>query len=84
MDRSICACDPSKRRCHRLRWGIGVLLGVGVLLNYFDRVNLSVAGPALSLASPPEDRETGDKNAPSPSRSPSAPAVRISAANTRV
>lgn len=32
----------------RLRWGIGVLLGVGVLINYFDRVNLSVAGPALS------------------------------------
>ncbi len=32
----------------RLRWVIGVLLGVGVLINYFDRVNLSVAGPALS------------------------------------
>jgi MFS family permease len=32
----------------RLRWGIGILLGGGVLINYFDRVNLSVAGPALS------------------------------------
>ena len=32
----------------RLRWRIGGLLGVGVLITYFDRVNLSVAGPALS------------------------------------
>ncbi|HVA37982.1 MAG TPA: MFS transporter [Candidatus Dormibacteraeota bacterium] len=31
----------------RLRWGIGVLLGVGTLINYIDRVNLSVAGPTL-------------------------------------
>ena len=31
----------------RLRWGIGVLLGVGVLINYFDRINLSVAAPQL-------------------------------------
>ncbi|MGH7755358.1 MAG: MFS transporter [Vulcanimicrobiaceae bacterium] len=29
------------------RWVIGVLLGVGILINYFDRVNLTVAGPAL-------------------------------------
>ena len=35
------------RRTHRLRWGIGVLLGVGVLINYFDRINLSVAAPQL-------------------------------------
>ncbi len=32
----------------RHRWGIGLLLGAGVLVNYFDRVNLSVAGPQLS------------------------------------
>jgi MFS transporter, ACS family, D-galactonate transporter len=32
----------------RHRWGIGLLLGAGVLINYFDRVNLSVAGPQLS------------------------------------
>ena len=32
-------------RIPRLRWGIGVLLGVGVPINYFDRVNLSVAAP---------------------------------------
>jgi ACS family D-galactonate transporter-like MFS transporter len=31
----------------RRRWGIALLLGVGVLVNYFDRVNLSVAQEAL-------------------------------------
>jgi ACS family D-galactonate transporter-like MFS transporter len=31
----------------RRRWQIAVLLGVGVLINYFDRVNLSVAHDAL-------------------------------------
>ncbi len=31
----------------RRRWRIAVLLGVGVLINYFDRVNLSVAHEAL-------------------------------------
>ncbi|GAC1539336.1 MAG: MFS transporter [Candidatus Velthaea sp.] len=30
-----------------LRWRIAVLLGVGILINYFDRVNLTVAGPSL-------------------------------------
>lgn len=35
------------RRIPKLRWGIGVLLGVGVLINYFDRINLSVAAPQL-------------------------------------
>ncbi len=34
----------------RRRWGIGVLLGSGILINYFDRINLSVAGPALQHA----------------------------------
>jgi MFS transporter, ACS family, D-galactonate transporter len=37
----------STRRIPRLRWSIGVLLGVGVLINYFDRINLSVAAPQL-------------------------------------
>jgi ACS family D-galactonate transporter-like MFS transporter len=32
---------------HRRRWGIAILLGVGVLINYFDRVNLSVSHDAL-------------------------------------
>jgi MFS transporter, ACS family, D-galactonate transporter len=31
----------------RRRWRIGWLLGLGVLINYFDRVNLSVAHDAL-------------------------------------
>ena len=31
----------------RYRWTIGILLGVGVLVNYFDRVNLSVSHAAL-------------------------------------
>ncbi len=31
----------------RRRWRIAFLLGVGVLVNYFDRVNLSVAHAAL-------------------------------------
>jgi MFS transporter, ACS family, D-galactonate transporter len=35
------------RRIPRLRWSIGVLLGAGVLINYFDRINLSVAAPQL-------------------------------------
>jgi ACS family D-galactonate transporter-like MFS transporter len=31
----------------RRRWRIAILLGIGVLINYFDRVNLSVAHEAL-------------------------------------
>jgi MFS transporter, ACS family, D-galactonate transporter len=31
----------------RRRWGIALLLGFGVLVNYFDRVNLSVSHDAL-------------------------------------
>lgn len=31
----------------RKRWSIAILLGIGVLVNYFDRVNLSVAQDAL-------------------------------------
>ena len=37
----------STGRIPKLRWGIGVLLGFGVLINYFDRINLSVAAPQL-------------------------------------
>jgi ACS family D-galactonate transporter-like MFS transporter len=37
-------------RVPRLRWGIGVLLGTGILINYFDRINISVAGPQLERA----------------------------------
>lgn len=42
--RSIIA--PAERVTN-LRWGIACLLGIGVLINYFDRVNLTVAGSAL-------------------------------------
>ena len=33
---------------HPKRWGIAILLGVGVLVNYFDRVNLSVSYQAIT------------------------------------
>jgi ACS family D-galactonate transporter-like MFS transporter len=29
------------------RWGIALLLGASVLINYFDRISLSVVGPQL-------------------------------------
>jgi ACS family D-galactonate transporter-like MFS transporter len=35
------------RAIPRRRWGIALLLGFGVLVNYFDRVNLSVSQAAL-------------------------------------
>jgi len=38
---------PAALRIPRVRWGIGVLLGAGVLINYFDRINLSVGAPQL-------------------------------------
>jgi MFS family permease len=34
-------------RVPKLRWRIGGLIGAGVLINYFDRISLSVAGPQL-------------------------------------
>jgi sugar phosphate permease len=34
--------QPAQRR-----WRIGGLLGIGVLVNYFDRISLSVAAPQL-------------------------------------
>ena len=41
----------------RLRWRIGGLIGTGVLINYFDRISLSVAGPQLqqSMGLTPSD-----------------------------
>ena len=38
------------RSVPRRRWGIALLLGFGVLVNYFDRVNLSVSQAALHEA----------------------------------
>jgi ACS family D-galactonate transporter-like MFS transporter len=53
------AKTASTRQIPRLRWGIGVLLGVGVLVNYFDRINLSVAAPQLKLEFGLTDGELG-------------------------
>jgi ACS family D-galactonate transporter-like MFS transporter len=47
------------RRIPRVRWGIGVLLGAGVLINYFDRINLSVAAPQLKHEFGLSDGELG-------------------------
>lgn len=38
---------PNTPRVPGRRWIIGVLLGVGILINYFDRINISVAAPQL-------------------------------------
>jgi MFS family permease len=38
------------RRIPRLRWRIAALIGSGVLINYFDRISISVAGPQLERA----------------------------------
>jgi ACS family D-galactonate transporter-like MFS transporter len=39
--------DSDRRPVSRRRWSIAWLLGFGVLVNYFDRVNLSVSHAAL-------------------------------------
>jgi ACS family D-galactonate transporter-like MFS transporter len=41
---------PPATRIPRRRWGIGVLLGSGVLVSFLDRINLSVAAPQLQKA----------------------------------
>jgi sugar phosphate permease len=43
----------------RLRWRIAGLIGVGVLVNYFDRISLSVAGPELERAFSLTSQEVG-------------------------
>jgi ACS family D-galactonate transporter-like MFS transporter len=42
--------DTSGGKIPRRRWAIALLLGVGVLVNYFDRVNLSVSRDALEAS----------------------------------
>ena len=37
-----------QRRVGNIRWGIALLLGFGVIINYFDRTNIAVAGVSLS------------------------------------
>jgi MFS transporter, ACS family, D-galactonate transporter len=43
----VMAAPSSQLRIPRRRWRIAFLLGIGVVVNYFDRVNLSVAHTAL-------------------------------------
>ena len=50
---------PAALRIPRVRWGIGVLLGAGVLINYFDRINLSVGAPQLQQEFDLTDGELG-------------------------
>lgn len=42
--------STAAQKVAKRRWVMGVLLGVGVLINYFDRINLSVAAPQLKAA----------------------------------
>jgi len=42
--------ELSPNRIPRRRWRIALLLGIGVLVNYFDRVNLTVSHTALYVA----------------------------------
>jgi len=44
------AITKHERCAHRRRWLIATLLGFGVLVNYFDRVNVSVSQAALHAA----------------------------------
>jgi len=37
-----------QRRVGNMRWSIAVLLGLGVIINYFDRTNIAVAGVPLA------------------------------------
>ncbi len=37
----------TRRRVGNLRWAIAILLGVGIIINYLDRVNISVATKPL-------------------------------------
>ncbi len=39
--------SPRPGRIGNVRWAIAILLGIGILINYFDRVNISVATKPL-------------------------------------
>jgi sugar phosphate permease len=39
--------NPTDHPIPRRRWGIGALLGSGILVSFLDRINLSVAAPQL-------------------------------------
>lgn len=38
----------AKKRVGGLRWAIAILLGIGIIINYFDRLNISVAAGPLT------------------------------------
>jgi MFS transporter, ACS family, D-galactonate transporter len=42
--------DPNGSRVPRRRWRIAFLLALGVLVNFFDRINLSVSREALNVS----------------------------------
>src|SRR5208282_922538 len=42
--------DPSVSRVPRRRWRIAFLLALGVLVSFFDRINLSVSREALNIS----------------------------------
>src|SRR5260221_13782606 len=46
----LAAQEIQRMKVHGRRWRIAWLLGIGVLVNYFDRVNLSVSHDALIAA----------------------------------
>ncbi|MGZ3713787.1 MAG: MFS transporter [Ktedonobacterales bacterium] len=41
------SAGTSRRRIGGVRWSIAVLLGAGIVINYFDRINLSIATKPL-------------------------------------
>ena len=55
----------------RRRWAIGLLLGAGILINYFDRVNISVAAPQLQQEFGLTPGDLGCFSAPSSGPTPS-------------
>ena len=50
LDSSSAPNSPPHARLPRRRWRIAWLLGIGVLVNFFDRVNLSVSHDSLIAA----------------------------------
>jgi hypothetical protein len=36
------------KRVGSLRWAMALLLGIGIIINYFDRLNISVAAGPLT------------------------------------
>jgi len=41
---------PTRQAIPNRRWRVGALMGIGILVNYLDRVSLSVAAPQLQVS----------------------------------